>query len=84
MAQIGTQDTVLIPQTLLLPAQAMPVHIFWEFFHSRPKNINGSFVSRKLSQADREKEAESIACLAKLSLCELIEVRCTNAFWGIM
>lgn len=48
-----------------------------------PKNINRSFVSRKLSQAEKEKEAESIACLAKQSLRELIEVRSTNAFWGI-
>jgi len=49
-----------------------------------PKTFNRSFVSRKRCQAEREKEAESIACLAKQSLRELIEVRSTNAFWGIM
>lgn len=46
--------------------------------------MNRNFVSRKLSQAEGGKGTESIACLAKESLHELIEVWNANTFWGIL
>lgn len=74
-AQIDTQDTALAFLTLLLCAQATALHILGHFsiqnLSAGHKNINRNFVSRKLSQAEG---AESIACLAKQSLWELIEV----------
>lgn len=77
LAQIDTWDTVLALQTLLLSAQATPLHILGHFSIQNlsvgHKNININFVSRKLSQAEGGKGTESTACLAKPSLHELIE-----------
>lgn len=77
-AQIDTQDTALAFLTLLLSEQATALHILGHFsiqnLSAGHKNINRNFVSRKLSQAEGGKGAESIACLAKQSLWELIEL----------
>lgn len=78
LAQIDTQGTVLALQTLLLSAQATSLHILGHFSIQNlsvgHKNINRNFVSRTLSQAEGGKGTEFIACLAKQSLHELIEV----------